>query len=45
MRKTKKLIGDYRKRREEHTPIHIDRVIVERVETFKFLGVHITKDL
>ena len=27
------------------SPIHIDRVVVERFESFKFLGVHITKDL
>jgi hypothetical protein len=38
--KTKKLIVDYRKRRAEHAPIHIDRAIVERVESF-----HTTKEL
>ena len=43
--KTKELIVDNRKRRAEHAPIHIDRAVVERVESFKFLGVHITKDL
>ena len=43
--RTKVLIVDYRKRRAEHTPIHIDRAVVERVESFKFAGVHITKDL
>jgi hypothetical protein len=31
---------DYRKRRAKHIPIHIDGV-----QTFKFLNVHITKDL
>jgi hypothetical protein len=43
--KTKDLIVDCRRKRGEHAPIHIDRAIVERVESFKFLGVHITKDL
>ena len=38
--KTKELIVDYRKRRTEHAPIHIDRAVVERVESFKFFGVH-----
>ena len=28
--------------RAEHAPIHIDRAVVEKVESFKFLGVHIT---
>jgi hypothetical protein len=26
----------------EHAPIHIDGTAVEKVESFKFLGVHIT---
>ena len=43
--KTKELIVDYRKRRAEHAPIHIDGAAVEQVESFKFLGVHITKGL
>jgi hypothetical protein len=43
--KTKELIVDYRKRRAEHSPIHIDGAVVERVDRLKFLGVHITKDL
>ncbi len=29
----------------EHTPITIDKTPVERVNSFKFLGVHITEDL
>uniref|UniRef100_A0A4W5NY43 Reverse transcriptase domain-containing protein n=1 Tax=Hucho hucho TaxID=62062 RepID=A0A4W5NY43_9TELE len=41
--KTKELIVDYRKRRAEQAPIDI--VVVERVESFKFLGVHITNKL
>jgi hypothetical protein len=36
---------DYRKRRAEHASIHIDQAVQERVESFKFLCVHITKDL
>ena len=40
MRKTKKLIVDYRKRLVEQAPINIDGTVVERVKTFKFLGVH-----
>ena len=42
--KTNELIVDYRKRRAEHTPIHIDRAVVERVESFKFLGVQTHQD-
>ena len=40
--KIKELIVDYRKRR---SPIHIDGAAVERDESFKFLGVHITNEL
>ena len=29
----------------EHPPIHIDGTVVERVVSFKFLGVHITDKL
>ena len=43
--KTKKIIVDYRKRRAEHAPIRIDRAVVEQIESFKFLGVHITNKL
>ena len=43
--KTKKLIVDYRKRRAEHALIQIDRAVMEQDERFKFLGVHITKEL
>ena len=43
--KTKELIVDFRKRRAEQAPISIDRAVVERGESFKFLGVHITNDL
>ena len=37
--KTKELIVDHRKRRAEQAPINIG------VESFQFLGVHITNDL
>ena len=43
--KTNEMIVDYRKRRNEHAPILIDRAVVEQVESFKFLGVHITNKL
>ena len=36
---------DYRKRRTEHAPILIDGAVVEQVESFKFLGVHINNKL
>ena len=39
------MIVDYRKRRTEHAPILIDGALVEKVESFKFLGVHITNKL
>jgi hypothetical protein len=29
----------------KHAPIHIDGTAVEKVESFKFLGVHITDNL
>jgi hypothetical protein len=43
--KTKELIVSYRKKRVEQAPINIDRAVVERVKSFKFLGVHITNKL
>jgi hypothetical protein len=45
MIKTKEMIVDYRKRRTEHAPILIDEAVVGQVESFKFLGVHITNKL
>ena len=36
---------DYTKRRTEHTPILFDGAVVEQVESFKFLGDHITNKL
>ncbi len=43
--KTKELVVDYRRQSREHTPITINKTPVERVSSFKFLGVHITEDL
>ena len=44
--KTKELVVDFRRsRRGHHAPIFIDGVEVERVPSFKFLGVHISEDL
>ena len=43
--KTKELIVDYRKRRAEQAPININGAVVELVESFKFLGVHIANRL
>ena len=40
--KTKEMIVDYRKKRTEHAPNLIDGAAVDQVESFKFLGVHIT---
>ena len=36
------MIVNYRKKRTEHVPILINGAAVEQVESFKFLGVHIT---
>ena len=43
--KTKVLILDYRKKQPEQAPINNDSTVVEWVESFKFLGVHITNKL
>ena len=43
--KTKEMIVNYRKRSTKHAPILIDGAVVEQVERFKFLGVHITNKL
>jgi hypothetical protein len=39
------MIVDFRKQQREHPPIHIEGTAVEKVERFKFLGVHITDAL
>ncbi len=44
--KTKELIVDFRKREQRpYTPLMISGTPVERVSSFKYLGVNITKDL
>ncbi len=43
--KTKELVVDYRRQSREHTPITIDKTPVDQVNSFKFLGIHITEDL
>ena len=45
IRKTKEMSMDFRKQQREHPPIHIDGTAVEKVESFKFLSVHITDKL
>ena len=39
------MIVDFRKQQRQHPLIHIDGTAVEKVERFKFLGVHITDKL
>jgi hypothetical protein len=39
------MIVDFRKQQRVHPPIHIDGTVVEKVERFKFLCVHITDKL
>ena len=43
--KTKEMFVDNMKKRTAHAPILIDEAVVEQVESFKFLGVHITNRL
>ena len=43
--KIKEMIVDFRKQPREHPPIHIEGTTGEKVESFKFLGVHITDKL
>ncbi|GAA6090908.1 uncharacterized protein LOC112144875, partial [Tachysurus ichikawai] len=43
--KTKELVVDFRRQSREHKPITIDETPVERVSSFKFLGVNISEDL
>ncbi len=43
--KTKEMFVDYRRQQGDgHSPIHIGDVEVEKVCSFKFLGMHITED-
>ena len=43
--KTKEMIVDFRKQQREHPPIHIDGTAVEKLESFKFLSIHVTNKL
>ena len=43
--KTKEMIVDFRKQQREHPTIQIDGTVVEKVVSFKCLGVHITDKL
>ena len=43
--KTKEMIMDFRKQQRVHPPIHIDGIAVEKVESFMFLGIHLTDKL
>ncbi|XP_072105251.1 uncharacterized protein [Mobula birostris] len=44
--KIKEIIVDFRHARSHtHVPIYINGTVVERVSSFKFLGVHISEDL
>lgn len=46
MQKAKEFIVDFRQiRSHAYTPIFTDRVIIEHVSSFKYLGMHITNDL
>ena len=40
--KTKEMIVDFRKQQREHPPIYIEGTTVEKVESYKILGIHIT---
>jgi hypothetical protein len=43
--KTREMIVDIRKQQREPPPIHIDGTVEEKVESFKFLSLHITDKL
>ena len=43
--KTMEIVNDFRKRKGEHAPVYINGDEIERVESFKFLGVQITNNL
>ena len=43
--KMKEIVIDFRKHKEEHAPVYINGDEVERIESFKFLGVQITNNL
>ena len=39
------MMVDFMKQQREQAPIHIDGTTVEKVKSFKFLGVHVTDHL
>lgn len=41
---TKEMIIDPRRRRDQHAPLYINGIQVEKVKTFKLLGTHISED-
>ena len=43
--KTKEIVIDFRKHKGEHAPVYINGDELERVESFRFLGVQITNNL
>ena len=44
--KTKEIVVDFSPTRSHaHTPIYSNGAVVERVSSFRFLGVHISNDL
>lgn len=43
--KTKELILDFRKKAPPPQPLWIKGAVVERVDSFSFLGLHVTNDL
>ena len=43
--KTKEIVINFRKRKEEHASVYINGDEVERVESFRFSGVQITNNL
>jgi hypothetical protein len=45
VQKMKDLIIDFRRQKREHAPIHIDGATVERVKSFKLLGVQVIGNL
>lgn len=45
IKKTKELVIDFRRHRKELQPLEIKREEVERVSSFKFLGIHVSEDL
>lgn len=43
--KTKEIVVDFRRNRQQHLPLTINTATVERVRNIKFLGIHISEDL